>query len=50
MFAGIIGLFIGPVVLAVFYRLFGAWLYGDTLNSENVGEIAPAAEGAAATV
>lgn len=35
MFAGIIGLFTGSVVLSVFYRLFGAWLYDNDNESES---------------
>lgn len=27
--AGVIGLFVGPVVLAIFYQLFGAWIRED---------------------
>ena len=36
---GIIGLFIGPVVLAVTYTLLGAWV--DTGESNAAGETAP---------
>jgi predicted PurR-regulated permease PerM len=30
---GIVGLFIGPVVLAVTYTLLGAWVAGDRVDS-----------------
>jgi predicted PurR-regulated permease PerM len=37
---GIIGIFIGPVVLAVTYRLLGAWVEGemDEAGTENTGK------------
>jgi predicted PurR-regulated permease PerM len=32
--AGVIGLFVGPVILAIFYQLFGAWLREDSAGTE----------------
>jgi len=32
--AGVIGLFVGPVVLAIFYQLFGAWIREDNAGTE----------------
>lgn len=38
IWAGVIGLFVGAVVLAIGYELFLAWIYGDQLSVET-GEI-----------
>ncbi len=32
--AGVIGLFVGPVILAIFYQLFAAWMRGDDTGTE----------------
>ena len=40
--AGLVGLFIGPVVLTVFYELFTAWVKSDAPAGETPGETAPA--------
>jgi predicted PurR-regulated permease PerM len=38
MVFGIIGLFIGPVVLAVTYTLLDAWVTGESLAVESASE------------
>lgn len=51
MFSGIIGLFVGAVVLAVTFRLFMAWLNGPSapLPSSNADDAAPAEAGASSS-
>jgi len=44
---GILGLFIGPVVLAVGYQLFWRWVRNEAANSEKAAENADASEASA---
>jgi predicted PurR-regulated permease PerM len=44
MRAGVVGLFIGPVILAIFYQLFTAWVTDDDAPKE-----APAKEAESTT-
>jgi len=32
--AGVIGLFVGPVFLAIFYQLFAAWMREESTGAE----------------
>jgi predicted PurR-regulated permease PerM len=41
--SGIVGLFVGPVVLVLSYKLFLAWLYESELSAAEAVESAPAA-------
>ena len=36
--SGLIGLFIGPVVLAIFHKLFMAWVHEAEARSEPTGD------------
>ena len=38
LMAGILGLFVGAVVLAIMYTLFMAWVDDDEINNETLGE------------
>jgi predicted PurR-regulated permease PerM len=43
IYAGIIGLFLGAVILALFYQLLNAWMYPESV-AETLSELAETEE------